>query len=293
VSPRVLLTGARGFVGRPALTALLARGAEVHAVGRGDAPEWLPARVRWEAADLLAPGAAADLVARVQPDAVLHLAWEATPGVYWTSEANRDWLRASRELAAALEGRRLVTAGSCAEYDWSAGWCRENETPLEPATLYGECKRELGELASAHGRIFFLYGPHEDGRRLVPAVATALLQGERAATSHGRQQRDYLHVDDAAAALVALLMADEVSGPVNIASGDPVPVRAVVEAVADATGRPELVSWGEIELGPDEPPLLAGDSARLREEVGFEPRHRLAEGIAETVAWWRERLSVG
>jgi UDP-glucuronate decarboxylase len=100
-----------------------------------------------------------------------------------------------------------------------------------------------------------------------------------------------MHVDDAAAALVALLMAEEVGGPVNIASGEPVPVRELVEAVADAAGRPELVGWGEIELGAGEPPLLAGDPARLRDEVGFVPRRALAEGIAETVAWWRERLS--
>jgi nucleoside-diphosphate-sugar epimerase len=286
----VLLTGARGFIGRPALARLIERGADVHAAGRGPAPAWLPAGAVWERADLLAPDAAAALVRRVEPDAVLHLAWEATPGVYWSSEANRGWLEASREIALALDGRRFVTAGSCAEYSWDHGWCSERETPLVPATLYGECKRELGELSTAHGRIFFLYGPHEARVRLVPSVCARLLRGERVATTHGRQQRDFLHVDDAAEALVSLLLAEGVTGPVNIASGEPVPVADIVATVAAELGRSDLVGWGELELGAGEPPLLGGEVSRLRHEVGFTPRFELAEGLAATVRWWRDEL---
>jgi nucleoside-diphosphate-sugar epimerase len=286
----VLLTGARGFLGRPVLARLLERGVEVHAVGRGAAPDGLPAGAIWEDVDLLVPGAGGALVRRVDPDAMLHLAWETTPGGYWTSPANRDWLAASRELAGALDGARMVTAGSCAEYSWQDGWCSEARTPLEPATLYGRCKRELGELSSAHGRLFFLYGPHEARARLVPSLCARLLAGERAPTTSGRQKRDFLHVDDAAEALVSLLFAEHVRGAVNIASGEPIAVAEVIEMVARYVGRPELVGWGEVGLGDHEPPLLGADVRRLREELGFAQRVPMAEGLAATVEWWRRAL---
>lgn len=276
----------------------------MYAVGRGPAPDWAPGGVEWLQRDLLAPGAAAALVAEVAPEAVLHLAWETAPGAYWTSPANVAWLRASLDLAEAAAGRgaRVVTAGTCAEYDWSAGWLSETGTPLAPATLYGRTKHALGSTLEAlgqasgasfaHGRVFFLYGPHEAPARLVPSVTAALLRGERAPTTDGVQQRDFLHVDDVAAALVALLHADAVTGPVNIASASPVAVRDVVAAIADEVGRPDLVGWGEVERGASEPDLVAGDAGRLRDEVGFSPRYGLRDGIRATVDWWRGRMGV-
>lgn len=292
-----LVTGAGGFVGRWAVGALAGTGT-VTACGRGERPGWLAPGVAWERVDLLAPGAPAALVERVAPEAVLHLAWDATPGAYWTSRANLAWLAASCELARALApGTRLVTAGSCAEYAWGADErCVERETPCAPATLYGHSKLALGDvlgavdgLSAAHGRVFFLYGPHEHPARLVSGTARALLAGEHAPTTHGRQRRDFLHVADVGAALTALLGAVDVTGPVNIASGEAVPVGEVVRLVAEAAGRPELLGWGERELAASEPAVLAGDVGRLRDEVGFTPRVALAEGLAETVDWWRAR----
>src|SRR5207245_614301 len=66
-------------------------------------------------------------------------------------------------------------------------------------------------LSQAWARIFFLYGPREHPKRLVSSVIRSLLRGERARCSHGQQIRDYLHVEDAAGALVALLES-EVTG---------------------------------------------------------------------------------
>src|SRR5437763_607652 len=142
---------------------------------------------------------------------------------------------------------RAVLAGTCAEYDWSYGFCSEGVTPLAPQTLYGTAKHALRQVAEAFasqaglslawGRIFFVYGPREDERRLVASVARALLAGEEAPTSEGSQLRDFLHVDDVAGAFAALLDAEGVTGAVNIGSGVPVSVRAVVEEVARAAGR--------------------------------------------------------
>lgn len=298
---RLLVTGATGFLGAP--TVRLARAhAEVHAAGRA-LREPLPPGVRFHRCDLLAPGAADALVAAVRPTHLIHLAWLVTPGGVWTSPDNHRWAGASRRLLLAFArhgGARAVLAGTCAEYDWSAaGVCREADTPARPHTTYGRCKLGLARWAAAFGRargvsvawarLFFLYGPDEHPARLVPSVARALLAGVPAPCTAGTQERDFLHADDAAAALVALARGDLV-GPVNVGSGEAVAVREVVAAVAAACGRPDLIRFGARPLPALDPPRLVADVRRLR-ELGWRPRVGLADGLAGTVAWWRARAA--
>ena len=116
--PRVLLTGARGFIGREVVAALLKAGCEIHAITqRGEA---VPGAVVHRL-DLLTENPAAT-VQRVKADHLLHLAWYAEPGKFWNAPENLDWVAASIRLVREFSnagGHRVVVAGSCAEYDWS------------------------------------------------------------------------------------------------------------------------------------------------------------------------------
>jgi nucleoside-diphosphate-sugar epimerase len=301
MTPRVLITGGTGFVGLPCALRAVEVGAEVHVVAR-NLPDVLQAGVAFHAADFNKPTSILKVCHAVRPTHLLHLAWVATPGAYWSAPENRDWQRESFHLVCAFQfsgGRRAAIAGTCAEYDWSAGGkCHETRTPTRPATLYGVCKTRLRheveaitrqfELSLAWPRLFFLYGPREHPARLVPSVANALLAGRPAETTAGAQERDFLHVEDAADALVRLLLSD-VTGPINIGSGEPVAVRTVVESVADIVGRPDLLRLGARPTPANEPPQLYADVDRLRNEVGWSPRTALRQGLANTVAWWRGR----
>ena len=189
--------------------------------------------------------------------------------------------------------------GTCAEYDWSTatGPLAEYTSPVNPATLYGVAKDALRRVASAYaeqegvelawGRLFLLYGPREAPARLVPSVIRALLTGQPVATGSPERVRDFLHVEDVAGAVVALLHSS-VLGPVNIASGLRVTVGDVLDRIVQLTGRAELVRRGALPDRLGEPPLLLADVARLRDEVGYRPRLELAEGLATTVRWWQE-----
>jgi nucleoside-diphosphate-sugar epimerase len=301
---RVLVTGASGFVGRHVLPLLVERGFEVCAVAR-TIPPHADSRVTWNAVDLLGgTGAVRALVKNSRPTHLLHLAWYAEHGAFWRSLENFRWAAASLELArefAEQGGDRLVAAGTCAEYDWSGEVCSEASTALAPSTPYGICKdalrRMLEALAAekkigfAWGRVFFTFGPNERPQRLVPSVIRSLLRGEDARTTHGFQVRDFLAVEDVAAAFAALLDSN-VSGAVNIGSGQPAAVRDVVAALAQQIGGTGRVEYGAI-AADDQAPMIVADVTRLRQEVGWSPRAPLIERLAETIEWWRaqERVS--
>ncbi len=297
---RVLVTGASGFIGRQTLPLLRERGFDVHAVSLRDE---VPAEgVTWHHVDLLDAEARQNLLKTVQPTHVLHFAWIATPGIYWTSPLNTQWQEATLDLLALsteIGVRRFVGSGSCAEYDWQKGHCDEALTPLLPTTPYGIAKAFAGKavmeaskdgLSTAWGRVFLLYGPHEYPERLVPSIILPLLKGKRAQCSHGKQIRDFLQVRDVADAFVSLLESD-VAGAVNIASGAPVSIRTVVETIAKQLHTEDRIDFGALEAPANDPPILTAEVRRLREEVGWSPSMSVEEGIAETIAWWKSQRS--
>jgi nucleoside-diphosphate-sugar epimerase len=288
-------------------------GFDVHAVrgvhGARRPPLDLPG-AQLHIADLLDPDAAAALVERVMPTHLLHLAWETTPGKYSMSPENSRWLAASRQLLDCFVrhgGVRAVMAGSCAEYDWSqVSVCHEGTSPLADAAAvspspYAACKIALQrslesygrhhDLSSAWGRIFFQYGPFEHPERLVASVIGNLLRDRDAPCSHGRQIRSFLHVADVGSAFAALLDSD-LEGPVNIGSEERVSLAQLVERIALQIGGDGRVRLDAIAANPGEPAILVPDVERLRDELGFQPRFALDEGLADTIAWWRSALSV-
>lgn len=298
----VLVTGAGGFIGRPAVALLAERGYLVHAVSHTAAPRADAAPyVVWHRCDLLERTAQQHLLSEIRPTHLLHLAWHTVPGAYWTSFENCRWVQATVDLVrqfVEVGGLRAVCAGTGAEYQWSGGYCFEAVTPTVPSSLYGVCKHSAQQMiehlsvqtgmSSAWGRVFCLYGPHEHPTRLVSSVVVSLLRGQPARCSHGKQIRDFLYVDDVADAFVTLVGSD-VSGPVNIASGIPIALKDLVYRIAERLGQRDLVRLGALPDPANEPGLVVADVGRLTREVGWLPRYDLDSGLEKTIAWWETR----
>jgi len=290
---RVLLTGGGGFIGRHVLASLRHPGVEVLALGRTRPPGL--AVESFAGADLLADDPLPDAIARFAPTHLIHLAWVTGHGAYWSSPDNARWACATTRLVQAFHdagGRHVVVAGTCAEYDVARGLCREDSTPLEPSTPYGVAKdatrRRVAAACAARGvscawaRIFLVHGAGEDARRLVPSLAAALTGTSPPFAVNLPAWRDFLHASDVAEGLVALAR-HGADGAYNVSSGEPVRLREIVTRVAALLGAdPSPI----LDLGaaarPGEPPLLAGESLRLR-ALGWRPRLSLADGLARTL----------
>lgn len=298
---RVLVTGATGFIGRHALRPLLDRGFAVHAVSRaGTAPSSSPVAVTWHVADLRNPADAAAVIARVRPTHLLHFAWYAEHGKFWTAPENLDWLAATMHLLrrfAEAGGRRFVGAGTCAEYDWGDvdELLDEGLTPLRPGTLYGAAKASVFLSGSAYaksagmsfawGRVFHLFGPGEAPARLVPSLIRAHLAGAPLECGRSDVRRDLLPAAAVAEAF-AHLCAVEPEGAFNIGSGHGTTFGELSETIAGLAGSRGDVRFGSVrDTGPDS---LVPSVARLV-ATGWNPPESLQSPLAEAVDWWKTR----
>ena len=246
---KVLLTGASGYIGKFTIKYLIAQGYAVHAVSSKAVGSKLteePKNLIWHQADLLSDSETSNLIKEVCPTHLLHFAWFVEHGKFWNAPENLQWLKSSLHLAeqfARSGGQRMVSAGTCAEYDWARqNSFSENTLPDRPQTLYGTSKCAMAQtlekfaavsgFSFASGKIFFPFGMDELPSRLIPSVIQSLLENKTAPTSHGNQVRDYMFVEDIAEAVVALLDSD-VTGAVNVASGRRTRLKEIIGTIAD------------------------------------------------------------
>ena len=293
----VILTGASGFIGRQAIAPLLERNYRVHAVSTAQPTEDLIfENVTWHQVNLLDERETGAMCEKIKATHLLHFAWYVEHGKFWNAPENKIWLDASIGLIEQFKasgGERIVAAGTCAEYEWDKdAILSEEKTPLKPQNYYGECKLELQkrlaemEISQAWGRIFFLFGENEHPRRLIASVINSLVQNEYADCSHGQQIRDFMYVRDASDAFAALLDSN-IQSAVNIASGKARTITEIVLQTADLLGKRELVRFGKIPAGENEPEGIVADTRRLREELGWSERYGIKRGLEQTIEFWK------
>src|SRR5688500_14837956 len=297
----VLLTGAGGFVGRTTIRHLVERGYVVHAISSREFEE-IPDLVVHKI-DLLDSKTTREIVESVRATHLLHCAWFVEHGKFWNAPENVAWVRASERLFesfVAAGGRRIVSVGTCAEYDWHTEQhlLSESSSPICPRTLYGQSKHavhlslqkiaEESGISSGWGRIFFLFGAFEQRERFVPSVIRSLLKGEEAKCTAGAQVRDLMFVEDAGDAFSSFLDSD-VHGAVNIASGEGRTLAETAALIAKIIGRPELLRLGALPAAEDEPARIVADTTRLRDEVKFSGKTSLHLALEKTIDWWRNQ----
>lgn len=285
---RVLLTGATGFIGQYVARKLHAADIDFVTVGRTPnyvGREHIPA-------DLLRATDYSQVVLSARATHLIHLAWYAEHGKYWSSPFNIDWLKATTDLVdtfCRLGGQHVTISGTCAEYDWTYGYCIEGVTPTNPSTIYGMAKDSTRRICQnicsqyavplAWGRIFFPYGRGEVTSRLLPSLS-AVFQGKRDPFGiNGTHYRDFLHVSDIASALMFLsvMEADDV---INIASGEATRLQDVVQLLASkmSSDPRRILQLMPARIG--EPAFLIGASGKLA-ALGWKKTVSLEQGLRD------------
>ena len=285
---KVLLTGASGFIGKNVIEALITNGIDFVTVGRRK-PNLSKNHIN---SDLLSTDSFDKIVNTAQASHLIHLAWYAEHGKYWTSPLNYKWVEATSLLVEAFcnsGGRGVVVAGTCAEYDWSHGNCNEQSTPTNPSTLYGISKNKTRKLVMriceqhsipcSWGRIFFPYGENENPKRLIPSLISVFRDEKSPFGVNKNQYRDFLHVSDVAEAFLFLMLKGQ-TGVFNVSSGESIKISELVHIIAELLkDNPKKI----LDLTSErrgEPKIIVGENIKLK-SLGWEVKHSLISGLEE------------
>lgn len=292
----VLVTGAGGFLGSHMCRALLAEGAEVHALLRPERDYH-----RLNGVDL--PRHFGELSDR---EAVLKAVRAARPQVLFHLAACTDRQRSLRSLdrleksnitatlnvlrsAAACGIETLVYAGTADEYGRGHPPFSESQQP-DPLTPYAASKatgtlwcqtmfRSVG-LNCICARLFMVYGPEQSADFFIPQLLASLERGEPLKMTRGEQTRDFTWVGDNVEALLRLGSRPDLGGEIfNICSGQETTLREVIETLGEIVGRPIPVDLGAIPYREGELFRSWGSPAKLLGEVGYRPSTTLRSGL--------------
>jgi len=312
---RVLVTGASGFIGAHLCRELERLGAELHATSRRERHEegW-----RWHRVELADAGGVADLVERVRPEVVFHLASHVAGSrdrslVLPTFGAN---LASTVHLLDAVTRtggcRRFVQVGSMEEREPGEG----DEPPASPyaaakaaATAYCRMFHRLYDTPVVLARLFMVYGPAQgDLKKLIPYLILELLRGGEPKLSSGERPVDWIYVDDVVRGLLRAGFRSGRDRPgrdrpgrarpglegrrVDLGSGEVVTIRELVERLYRIVGVDAAPPFGTL---PDRP-MEQVRKARVEESaelLGWRPEVGLDEGLRRTVDWYRRELEAG
>ncbi len=304
---RILITGAKGFIGRHAARHFAASKHRVAGIGHG---AWLEEeRAKWGVSDwvngeVVAPNLDALCQAGGLPDYVIHLAGGSTVGASFQNPLE-DFQRTVATTANLLEWLRLrsprtklVCVSSAAVYGSGYPHPIPETAPTFPYSPYGTHKFMMESLCRSYAtnfacpvvitRLFSVYGPGLEKQfvwdvcnKLKVHPAKLMLDGT------GRERRDWIHVQDVCRLFDHIKDQASVACPVvNGGTGIATPIAEVAAGIGAAFGTPlETVFSGRHRPGDPES-LVAAVSAL--QDSGFTPRITLAQGLAATVAWFQE-----
>jgi nucleoside-diphosphate-sugar epimerase len=307
---RTLVTGAGGFVGANLVRRLVAEGHDVTGIVRPAGTRWRLSgeeeRARLVEVDLCDEGALRRVVQEVQPQWVFHL---AAHGAYsWETDSGRiadtNLMATARliDVCQEVPVTAFVHAGSSSEYGYKDHAPSEDE-PLEPNSRYAVAKAAATmfcRYAALEGmptitlRLYSVFGPYEDPRRLVPALVVNGLRNELPPLVRPDVARDFVWVDDAVEAfLLAAGTAHARPGAVyNVGSGIQTSVKDAVETARQVFSISAAPRWGSMPSRAWDTTCWVADNRRIGSELGWQPRVDLAEGLRRTGAWLEENESL-
>ncbi len=293
---KILVTGASGFIGSNLCHRLYNTGAEVNGVYHHSSRVEHDDQVRWWQCDLADGAAVHNLLARIKPDIIFHLASHVAgsrslelvlPTFQSNLTSNVNLLTAATEVGC----DRMVITGSMEEPT-------QNDSHVIPASPYAAAKwagsayarmfHALYHTPVAIARVFMVYGPGQrDLNKLIPYSILSLLRKQVPKLTSGQRQVDWIYVEDVVDGLLAMARSPNIEGQtIDLGSGEFVSIQDVMLRLVAVMNAPIKPSFGSIPERPMEQIRLA-DIADTYSKIKWKPQTDIEKGLEQTVAWYR------
>jgi nucleoside-diphosphate-sugar epimerase len=284
---RILLLGCSGEIGSRLTLLLLDSGFEVFGVRGARKCSITNASHSCKQVDLLSESVDIGF-GDIKPEILVHTAWVTSPGEFWTSPMNHQWLNASKRLIEFFEssgGKYIVVTGTCAEYTWGDRGVLDESSPELPSSVYGNSKLELlnwlrgRTLPFLWTRTFFQFGGNELTGRLIPSIIDSLLSGEEFVVRNGNDVRDFVFVDDVSRLLDNLITKSS-SGIFNLGTGAGIRIQNLAEMLGRMLLREDLV---KIESADVPSSSIISNPAKLISVIGEFTWTPLEEALSKSI----------
>ncbi|CAN5368091.1 GDP-mannose 4,6-dehydratase [soil metagenome] len=304
---RYLVTGCFGFVGAYLVEAIHRAdpAAEIIAVDRVPAPASFPAVTRSAVLDLLDLDATAAVIAREQPDRLVHLASLSSVGLSWhepiTSFTNNTniFLNVLECVRRHSPRTRVLSIGSSEQYGLVTEAdlpLRETQPqrPLSPYAVARVAQEHLGEvyvrgygLDIVQTRSFNHVGAGQSAQFVISALAKQFAEGSKIRVGTTSVVRDFLDVRDVVAAYLALLDRGVRGEVYNICSGRGVSIAQVIDMLAEVAQITPQIEIDPALVRPVENAIVVGDHSKITAAVGWQPAISLESALRSVYDSWR------
>jgi UDP-glucose 4-epimerase len=295
---KVLVTGASGFIGTHLCRGLVTTEADIYGISRTPQPTSL--HMQWWQGDLEDIACVRNLIRKIAPDVVYHLASNVTgsrdldrvlPTLHSNFVSTVNLLTALTEIGC----DRIVLAGSLEEPEIERG----TTVPSSPyaaakwaSSAYSQMFYELYQTPVVIAKIFMVYGPEQDSRFLIPTTISSVINGIPPKLSSGKRPIDWLYIDDLISGLIAMADAPDIVGQtLDLGTGNLSTIREVVERIVTRIDRRVDPIFGAIPDRLNEQ-IRVANAADSYAQIGWKATTSLEEGLKSTIDWYAERLQM-
>ena len=307
---RILITGGAGFLGANLTRKLLEENEDIHLILSPKTNTWrinsISNKLSIHTVDLTDKEKVETTIKSIKPEIIYHL---ATHGAY-ASQVSEERIIATNIIglmnilnACKTVGfKKFINTGSSSEYGFKKEPMKERDILEAPyscyaftkasATLYAQYFAKKYDLPVITLRLFSVYGDYEEPKRFVPSLITNTLKNNPTPLASPDTARDFIYVEDVINAYLSVCKKSLEPGEIfNVGSGEQKTIKEVVETVMQITKRNIPLVWNSFSSRAWDTNTWQADISKIRDSVGWHPKHTLVEGIIKTISWIKNNLS--
>ena len=307
--PKILVTGATGFVGSNLTRKLIALSCPVTIFVRKSSNFWrikdMISKLDIYEVDISDAPKVKKNLNKIRPDVIFHL---ANAGLYRGESASPEILVKTNligtinlmEAAKNIPTKLFVNTGSSAEYGPKNKPMNEEDLCM-PTTFYGLTKLSSTLATNIYAsrqkipivtlRLFSPFGPFDDKSRLISHTILSALKNKPLYLGSPTSVRDYIFIGDVISAYLKFLISPKRLVPIiNIGSGSQLTVQTVVAKILKFTNSKSKIYWHRESARPQESPVWQADIQKAKKLLKWQPKTKIDEGFIKTIEWFRKNL---